>query len=494
MNNGRALMIMFLGLISLNGNASTDINQPSSSPTLTGGQFRSELLSEQSTQLTLSDAVYLGLRNHRGIRSAYLQRVAQKFDLRVAKDAFNPKLLLIGKYQSTQGSEDRTRNTTLSPTLSLLGEYGTRLSAGWTQRINQAERAGHSRSDGLDMSVIQPLLRGAGRDVTTAPLRLAQVSEQANRLSLKASVSQAIFDIIIAYRELLRSQEQLAIAHQAFDRTLSLLEVNKTLIRAGRMAEFEIVQTEAEIAAQELGVEEAKNRVDGSRLALLRLLALDLSTPVHASETPDALRITVDKEQALRVAQVQQPQYLSALLGSQQANLNLLIAKNQSRWDVSLVAGAHQVNGRYDYASGSGRTWDSYAGVQLEIPIGDLSTRQAEVHARIRVETQDIELSDARQALEHSVNDAVRELGTRWRQYEIAQRATELSRRKLGIEQEKLRAGRSSNFQIISFEGDMRSAENARLNALIAYLNAQTQLDFTLGVILDNWEIALNDV
>jgi len=68
-----------------------------------------------------------------------------------------------------------------------------------------------------------------------------------------------------------------------------------------------------------------------------------------------------------------------------------------------------------------------------------------------------------------------------------------LSRRKLDIEREKLNAGRSSNFQILSFESDMRGAENARLSALIAYLNVQTQLDLILGMTLDTWEIALND-
>jgi len=489
MNNGRVAAITLLCVFAQSGHASVDVSAPS----LTRANDRSVLLSQQSTHLTLGDAVYLGLRNHRGIRSAYLQRVAQKFDLRVARDAFNPKLLIKAKHEGTQGSEDRGRHTTLAPTVSLLSEYGTRLSTGWTRQLGDAERAGRVRSDGLNLSIIQPLLRGAGRDVTTAPLRLAQVSEQANRLNLKASVSRAISDIIASYRELLRSQEQLTIAQEALRRTRSLLEVNKALISAGRMAEFEIVQTEADIAAQELGVEDAQNQLHINRLALLRLLALDLSTPVHASEILEASRVTIDPQQALRLAQIQQPQYLSTLLGRQQAELNLLVARDQARWNLSLVTGANQLNGRADSGIGARRTWDSYAGVQLEIPIGDLSTRQAEVHARVNVETQEIQLADARQELERDVNNVVRDLGTRWRQYEIAQRATELSRRKLEIEREKLNAGRSSNFQIISFEGDLRAAQNARLSALIAYLNAQTQLDLTLGMTLESWEIALND-
>ncbi|MBN0031084.1 TolC family protein, partial [Pseudomonas aeruginosa] len=93
-----------------------------------------------------------------------------------------------------------------------------------------------------------------------------------------------ISQVIGAYRELLRAQEQARIAREALARTQELLEVNRAMIRAGRMAEFEIVQTEADVASQELNVEESTNQVDSARLALLQLLALDLSTQIRASD------------------------------------------------------------------------------------------------------------------------------------------------------------------------------------------------------------------
>ncbi|ANF86883.1 membrane protein [Pseudomonas antarctica] len=487
-----------LVLVSLPGMAADVVINPSAPSTTRSGYDRSVSLNAQVTTMTLGDAVYLGLRNNPAIRSAYLQRVAQKFDLRVAEDTFNPKLTLNSYYRQSRGSIDNSRNANLAPNATLLGEYGTRLSMAWTQQLNTADRAGRYRSDGLDLALIQPLMRGAGWDATTAPLRLSRLSEQANRLNLKATVAQTISQIIATYRELLRAQEQLSIVQDALKRSNTLLDVNKALISAGRMAEFEIVQTEADIATQQLGVEEARNQLDTSRLALLRLLALDLSTPIRASEALEAKPMIIDKRQAFNLAQTQQPEYLAALLGSQQADLNLVIAKDSGRWQVDLVAGANQVRDAYsnsniDNGNSNNRTWNSYAGVQVQIPIGDISTRQAEVRARVNVEDQEIRITDARQELERNVNDVVRDLGTRWRQYEISQRAVELSRRKIEIEREKLSAGRSTNFQVLSFEADLRNAENAQLNALIAYLNAQTQFDLTLGMTLESWEIALND-
>ncbi|MGH8449772.1 TolC family protein, partial [Pseudomonas sp.] len=222
--------LWLLALVSLPGMAADVVINPSAPSTTRSGYDRGVSLNAQVTAITLGDAVYLGLRNNPAIRSAYLQRVAQKFDLRVAEDTFNPKLTLNSYYRATRGSADNTRNANLAPNATLLGEYGTRLSMNWTQQLNDANRAGRYRRDGLDLSIIQPLMRGAGWDATTAPLRLSRLSEQANRLNLKATVAQTISQIIATYRELLRAQEQLSIVQDALKRSGTLLEVNKALI------------------------------------------------------------------------------------------------------------------------------------------------------------------------------------------------------------------------------------------------------------------------
>lgn len=449
-------------------------------------------LNTQTIELTLSDTIYLGLRDNRSIRSAYLDRIAQKFNLRVAEDRFTPKLMLSGSYFSNQNQGDSYRQGNVTPATTLLTPYGTRVSLGWTYRHTEADQAGASSNDGANISLIQPLLRGAGKEIATAPVNFARLSEQANRLNLKSTVSQTITQVIASYYTLLQAQEQLKISKESLDRARQLIEVNQAMIVAGRMAEFEIVQTEAEVASQELAYEEALNEVDTARLALLQLLALSLNTPIIATESLQASQVNVNAAQALLQAEASQPTYLSQLIASEQASINLKVAKNDRLWDVSLVGGVSQIN-NHNALNDSERTWENYIGVQIEIPIGDLSTRLAEVQAQANVSNQKIQLAEARQQLERDVTNAVRNIGTRWRQYTIAQRALDLSRRKLEIEREKLTVGRSSNFQVLSFENDLRNAEHARLNALISYLNAQAELDQTLGTTLQSWDIVLND-
>ncbi|MBQ1657544.1 MAG: TolC family protein [Rhodocyclaceae bacterium] len=467
--------------------------QPSQATRAGEPSFASEaaFLSQQTIELTLSDAIYLGLRNNRAIRSSYLDRIAQKFDLRVAEDGFTPKLNVRGGFRQENDSEaPASSHSSLRPNATMLTPYGTRFSLGWTYRRDHSGASSGLVNDGANLEVIQPLLKGA-QGAATIDVRRARLQESRNRLGLKSTLSETITQIIAAYWKLLQAQEKVHIAQASLKRSLQLLETNHSLIDAGRMAAIEIVQTEAEVATQELSYEEARNQQDMERLSLLQLLALDLDTMIVASEAPVAEPLSISALEALRRAETSQPAYLSQLVSGELAKIDLEQARNNRLWDVSLVGGASQV--RNLGGNPNSRFWNNYVGVQVEFPLGDLAPRQAEVQAQVKEQNQELKIAEARQQLERDVINSVRNIYTRWRQYEIAQRALDLSRKKLDIEREKLAVGRSSNFQVLSFENDLRNAENAQLNALISYLNAQAELDQTLGTTLESWDISLND-
>lgn len=485
------LILVFIHIGNVSGNG--DVLNPSHATM----KYQSDAgrYSANVVNLTLTDAVFLGLRNNRSIRSSYYTRLSEKFDLSVSEDQFTPKMVITSRTTTHRNDNDRFQKNQITPYLTLTSEMGTRFSLSWANQLNRSNYAGRARSDDITFNVIQPLLKGAGRDIATAPAKLARLSETVNKLALKSSVSNTVTKIIFAYRDLLQTQEQLRISRNALERSQKLLEVNRAMIDAGRMAQVELVQTEADTAGQELNVEETLNQFDFSRLELLRLLALSSETRINAVDNLDAKPLVLDQSQAVNAALQQQPDYLTQIINGKKAAVNLDVAKNNNLWDVSLVGGASQGRDLYSdhsYQENS-RRWEGYAGVQIEIPIGDLNRRQGIVHAQVEVENQEIFYAEVRQALEQSVINAVRDIGTRWRQHQIAQRTLELSRKKLDIEKQKLQVGRSSNFQVLSYEADLRNAESITLNSLITYLNAETQLDQILGTTLDSWDISLND-
>lgn len=162
------------------------------------------------------------------------------------------------------------------------------------------------------------------------------------------------------------------------------------MIRAGRMAEFEIVQTEADVAAgQELNVEESANQVDGHRLALLQLLALDLSTQIRASDALAATPIEVMTASSDQTALQQQPEYLQRLIGSRQADSTWCwrrtsacgcLAGKRCQPDPRLLQRGRKRS--------NSRSWDSYApGYRWKFPSAT-SRQENEVRAQVDVDTR----------------------------------------------------------------------------------------------------------
>ncbi len=447
--------------------------------------------------LTLPEAVFLALRNNRGIHSQYLQRVVDKFALRVAEDIYTPKLTLGGSILQARNAGASSSSLALSPTGTLTTVTGASFSFGFANAQTRADGSAPSGSSNISVSFDQPLLAGGGLDVGTAPLRQARIAEQSARLALRNNVAAIVTSVILAYRQLILTEQQARIAETALKRARDLREVNRLLIDAGRLARVELAQSDEAIAQAELQLTSSSNSNNSARLALLTLLALDLSTDVRPTEKLAAPPVSIDLKKAIAIAFANQPGYLQQVLQQETARINVMLAKNQRLWNVSLVGGSGLQNrgsGIPDSAGGlASRRPDYQIGLQFSVPVNDLTRQQAEVNATISQRQIELAREQAAATLEQQVTDAVASLRALATELEQTRRARGLSVGKLEIELTRLRAGRSSNFQVVSFQNDVQQAENAELSATISYLNALTAMDQLLGTTLKTWKIELND-
>ncbi|KQQ40747.1 hypothetical protein ASF58_07090 [Methylobacterium sp. Leaf125] len=195
----------------------------------------------------VADTVFLALRNNRTIRSAQIDRIAQKFDLHVVEDRFTPQFGVSGGAVRQRIAGITTTSVNVTPGVTTLLPTGATVGFSWADQTTDTLGILARRSAGL-LLVSQPLLRGAGTEVTLAPVRSARLGERINRLRLIATVSETIGGVILADRDLLRAQEEVRIAKASVDRAENLIEINRALIRAGRMAAVDIVQIEADLA------------------------------------------------------------------------------------------------------------------------------------------------------------------------------------------------------------------------------------------------------
>ena len=456
-------------------------------------------------EMTLADCVFLAVRTNRSIKSAYLDRVVQKFDLKVAEDEFIPNVDVTSsiKHSSTGDGDNRSYDNSGEMTATVTEKIptGADFTFTWTNKGTRTEDGGAHTDDytsSWGFTLSQPLLKGAGMEVNTASLETARINEKINILSLKSTVSDIITSAITAYRSFVEARKQLEINRQSLERAKELLAVNKALISAGRMAKVDIVQTQSDVANREFGLLQAENALDAARLALLKVLDIDKYTMIVPKEKTEIKQVRPDLSRCQALALQNRRDYLQALLNLKTIELNLVVAKNNRLWDLSLEGG-YGISGRDDERIGDALSTNANrsawnVGLMLSIPLyGDLTREQTYLGAKINLKKAKISLEELKENIEIEVLDAVRDVEMKLRQVELARLARELSEKKLEIEKEKLKAGRSTNFQLVSFQNDLIVVQSSELNANITYLNALTSLDNVLGTTLDTWKIEIKE-
>jgi outer membrane protein TolC len=448
--------------------------------------------SGRAVALTLAETVALGLRDNRAIKSATLERVAQKFDLFVATTRFRPRIDIAGDIGHSRVAGVSGALATVTPTLSWQAPTGAQLSFSW-QRSDRLDPGPHVADELMSFSLRQPLLRGAGFAVNLAPIRLARIQEQINRLGLKTNVSNVVSAIVLSYRSLLQAQEQVRLAEASLDRARDLLTTNRALIDAGRMAAADIVQTESSVANQEVTVLQARQSRASAQLALLQLLAADPRTNIVASDGIAVDHVEIDLDRLIELGLRARMDVLAARRNVEQSRISLSLARNQRLWDVSLAGTVSRHTGTDTLLNPIDSRPSRSVGLQLNIPIGDFTLRQAEIRADTSLRESELNYADQAQAAESQIRDAVQRVEASWQQLQAARRARKLAQQALEIQQERLKVGRASNFEVLSFQSDLRSADAQELSAGVAYLNELTGLDQQVGSTLDTWQIALND-
>lgn len=447
--------------------------------------------------LSLADCIQLTLKENRTIKNAYLDRISQKYDLRMAEDTFVPTLeLTTGPKLSgtaanlggaSNGIANNSTTTTSSTSLTAIEKLPTGATLTLAGTFDTSQR--NVTGKGWNVTLEQPLLKRAGLDVNLETVRAAREQEQKNILALKATLIDTLTNVITAYRSYAQSIKTLENNRQSLQRSKELLATNRELIAAGRMAAIEIVQSEADLARQEYDLLAAENSLDKMRLNLTKAIDIDKNRRIMPVQETAILPLPYSLEQALQLAFEHRPDYQQLLLDAARAKRAVSIAKRNTLWDLSLTG-----NYSNDYLNSSG-SW--YTGMQVTIPLDNLyrtsSDRQAYLVADISQKKFENDLAKRREDIEIEIQDAIRSAEMSHRQIKLATLSRTLSEKKVEIETEKLKAGRSTNFQLVSFQNDLKQAQQRELDAITEYLNALTTLDKTLGVTLDRLGVALVD-
>ena len=487
-----SLFLLLIFLFSGLGKSQTIPNKPN----LQESNFDGQLILNNSSQelpLRLDDAVYLALQNNRDLKIAYLQRILDQKQLAETESQFNPTFTpqLSLNFNKNQAGNNTNNDitTALGANFNLKIPTGGNLSLTWQGQNLLSGTSSLSDTNTLSQSVnlnfSQPLLKDFGRELNTLSIKRSRLTENANILNMKNTISQTITNTILSYRNLLLAQERLKIEQLSFTNAKKDLERLQALFEFGRISKNDLVQRQADIAQQEVNLVNTQSSLEQAIYELIKIIDLPTTKKLIAIETPTpptSLNLPAFTEM-LELAKTNNIGYLAAVNAVENAKFAIAEAKNQQKLDLKL-------NLIYGFNSASNDQSANNIGSSLILnrEFGNLSQNNTLVKSEISLQNANYTLAKTQDNLNEELKNKIRNVKDTFKQIELAQQARKLAEAKIINAKERMRL--SSNISmtdIINFEKSLVDAQNQELNAIINHLNSITLLEQFLVITLSKW-------
>jgi outer membrane protein TolC len=351
----------------------------------------------------------------------------------------------------------------------------------------------------LGMTITQALLRGSGTDVNLARLQQARLDTRMSEYELRgfteflvAEVERTYWDYALARRQIEIVEESLKVARQQLNET-------KELITVGRLARAELPAVQAEVAAQEQALIEARTSKESIRLQLLRLLnpvgpglwqrEVDL---IHQPTLPE-IKLE-DVELHVDVSRRMRPILNEARLEILRGDLELIRTRNGLLPLMDLFV----TLGKSGYANSFGESisniskdsYDALGGVNFQYPIFNRNARAQHRRALLTREQSQKALENLSQLVEVDVRTAYIEVDRAKQQIAASSVTRKFDEEKLRTETEKLRVGKSTSFLVAQAQRDLLVSRIAEVQALANYLKALIDLYRQDGSLLERRRIS----
>jgi outer membrane protein len=432
----------------------------------------------KTVQLTLAEVIKLVLQGNRDLKNATLDRMVQRQELKEAESKFSPKITPSFSLGITRPFN--TDSGTVSREVQVSANLLTRIGSQLTLTVNPFS------AQKLELSIAQPLLRGAGRVVNEASVKNAHFTEKQNVLTLQQGIIDKLTETIAAYRTLIKTQEAVRIQTLALNSKQKQLEFTKILVEAGRKAKVELVETQKSLADTEQSLGAARNSFAQANSDLLKLIEskqpLNITVPqpdINALDNTVLPKIVRSPEELITLAYQKRLDYQQAKIAIDTEKLNQRIALNNQLWNLDLQAN-----------TSLGESSQASASLVLKKTFGDRSVKTEILRHRVGILKNENRLAQLTDNIHREVTDRLRDINSSLMQVKTAQQAREFAEQQLKISQDrfKQRGGKTTLFEIIQKQDDLVAAQNNELNAKIDYLNSITNLEKVVGLTLDTWQ------
>ena len=454
----------------------------------------------KSRHLTLREAILLALRYNPNIQSAELDRITQRYQLRLAHNQFELQYALAGTALMEKSIYSGVGNATTNRYLAT-PEFNlkTKLGGQFSLNMDNTVQGIGGYNPLMNFTYTQPLLRGFGKTVNEVGLLDAEDADWLNQLSLTQSVIDQVTQVITAYRSLILSSNNYQNQRRQLVDAKASYKSNEKRIAAGQLEPAGNIQQAYQIESIGLMVEQAENDFNTAAQELLQTIGLD---PDMKLAVPDD--VLVDKieqpnvERAIALALKHNTQFLALILAVRADERAYKVAKNQQLWQLDFTANA-QTGSMTDVDANSkglrgiynGQNTTESAGLVLRVPLHDLDRRSQLITAKIRLEKDRLNVLSAKRALITTIKNIIGTISSQAKQYELAKRQLKLAQQSYELEKKKQHAGIASALDVNNTQNQLIQAQARLIGSKISYLNQLSALQRILGTTLTDWNIKL---
>ena len=490
----------------------------------TTGDLSHLIESEPVLTLTLAEAVLRTLDHNLDITVSKQERAVRMTDILFEQAKFDPTVTLSGRY-------DRTVVPVNRPIFGFGGigvandpdnfdQNDTNVSLGMTQKLpsgadydltwdtNRNSVAGSnaflfnpSYTSSLLFNLTQPLLRNYGTEVARVQINIAKNAAWIERYVFVDRVLQTVAQVEQAYWELVFARENAQVAKATMKAAQELMASNQAKVKAGILAQVDVLQAQAAVASRVEGVLIAQKGIRDQEDQLRQLFSasedeLRDTVVIVPLDRPTAIKDPTIPKQAIDTALHQRPEVLQAQKRIESREFDTQLAKNQLLPSLDLQGslglgglgnGVRDTYGR----NFNGNFYNMGAGMVLSYPLGNRSAESQFRRRQLEASQAQASLVNVRQQVIVNVKEAVRRVSTNFKRIETTRVARKLALRQLKAEQVRLNVGLSTTRAVLEDQGDLAVARANELRAVVDYNQALSNLRRSQATTLDRYGITL---
>ncbi|MBI2027686.1 MAG: TolC family protein [Deltaproteobacteria bacterium] len=458
--------------------------------------------------LSLSESLELSLKENFDVSISKQQADSFYFDIMEKNSAFDWGLLGTSEYTdktdealSTILSATRERNWNSKLSLTKKFLWGTQIEAAVGVTRSDSNLASLSVNPSWDTTLTfglkHPFLQNFFGYSDRNTVLVAELKSNASDKDSLRNIEVTLSNVEKSYWLTVYSIKNLEIKKESLQRAVDLLVSHEKKIKSGLIEETQLLMTRAHMEIQQSQVKQAQKEMAAARASFLALFKKGLSDDFIPEDELDFEEYAIPNMQdALERAQSKRMDLISSKLSLEETQTALSLSKNKLLPQLDIVAKVTGNGLDRSIDNGLGEsveyTFPTYVvGVEFTVPLNNRFDRAAfhKAHAS-RISAEEIYLKNL-QKVRQDLNTSHESLIRSQQIVHSSEKVEQLQERKLKLEQDNFKRGRSSTDRVIDFQEDLLEAQGAALDAILQYQFALIDWHLAQGDYLDQKNIEM---